>query len=275
MAQYYSEHGEDFLLSHLFPGKTDGFFVEVGSIDGRRLSNTLFLEEQGWRGLCVEAHPDYTDIIRRNRPNSIVCACAAGETDEDDVPFYMTQRGSLSSLDCSREAEFRRRFSQHFSGYECIQMVQKRRLDTLFRTYGITQIDVLSLDIEGYEVEALRGCDLLRYRPTVLIIESEGRHHQRQLDKILLPHGYRRPLRLEQNIFYLCGPALERQIMGKVFDITLLHTAHPLDTSEGVQLHARIDTRRKTILRQSMQGKLRSLVNIMAQRISPDRTRSR
>ena len=79
MVNYYSQHGEDFLLDRLLSDKKRGFFVEVGCIDGRRFSNTLIFEERGWRGLCVEAHTGYIELLRQNRPNSIVCHCAAGE----------------------------------------------------------------------------------------------------------------------------------------------------------------------------------------------------
>jgi len=39
--------------------------------------------------------------------------------------------------------------------------------------YGApTQIDFMSLDLEGYEINALRGLDLNRYRPKYMLIES-------------------------------------------------------------------------------------------------------
>jgi hypothetical protein len=95
---FYGQHGEDFLLDRIFESKADGFFVEVGCIDGRRFSNTLIFEERGWRGLCIEAHEQYVDLIRKNRPHSIVCHCAAGEADDDYATFYPNARASLSTL---------------------------------------------------------------------------------------------------------------------------------------------------------------------------------
>ncbi len=54
---FYSQHGEDILLSAVFAGKKDGYFVEIGGHDGRHLSNTLHFELAGWTGALVEAHP--------------------------------------------------------------------------------------------------------------------------------------------------------------------------------------------------------------------------
>jgi len=57
-AEYYSQHGEDFILDLIFDHKKSGFFVEVGCIDGLRFSNTLFFEKLGWKGICIEAHKE-------------------------------------------------------------------------------------------------------------------------------------------------------------------------------------------------------------------------
>lgn len=258
MARYYSENGEDFLLDQLFKNQAAGFFVEVGCIDGRRHSNTLTFEERGWRGMCVEAHSDYIATLRANRPNSIICACAAGEADEEAAIFYANRWGSLSSLDRSREQEFKQRFGPRFAGFE-MQTVKKRRLDTLFQEHGVTAIDILSIDIEGYEAEALKGIDFGRFRPEAIVVESESRSHRLQLDAILLPCGYFRSVALAQNIFYLRNRALERRIRGQVFSVTLSRTRHPLDAGEDVVLLSRqIDTRRSTALRRFLIGKLRA-----------------
>lgn len=258
MARYYSENGEDFLLDLIFRDKADGFFVEVGCIDGRRYSNTLTLEERGWRGMCIEAHGDYIDMLKENRPRSIICACAVGAQDEDDVTFYANRWGSLSSLDRSREHEFKQRFGARFAGFE-ERTVRKRRLDTLFRECGVADIDVLSIDIEGYEVEALRGIDFQQFRPAVIVVESESRSHRRQIESILLPSGYVRSVRLAQNIFYLRDRALERPILGKVFSVTLNLTRHPLDSDTDALLVKTIDTRRVTALRRAVASKLNAV----------------
>ena len=46
------------LMEEVFPGKRNGFFIEIGSADGIALSNTCLLERRlAWRGVCVEANP--------------------------------------------------------------------------------------------------------------------------------------------------------------------------------------------------------------------------
>jgi len=258
MVNYYSQHGEDFLLHRIFRDKTDGFFVEVGCIDGRRFSNTLAFEEMGWKGLCIEAHEGYIDQLKNNRPNSIVCHCAAGELDEDDVVFYANSRGTLSTLDRTKESYFKENFGEYFSGFE-EQHVPKRRLDTLFREHGIEQVDILTIDIEGYEIEALKGIDFHDYKPLVLVIESDDHEHEIQLDRMLIPNGYFKSIRIGSNIFYLGDRMLEKEILDKIFRVRLTHTRHPLDEGGDVITEVGIDTHMRKSAFAKLNNKIKSL----------------
>lgn len=229
MSRFYSQSGEDFLLNEIFKDKDKGFFVEVGCIDGRRFSNTLFFEEKGWKGLCVEAHASYIELLKKNRPNSIVCHCAAAEKDEEDITFYANARGSLSTLDKTQEGRWKKEFGQYFTGFQ-EQKVKKRRLDSLFSENQVKEIDFLSLDIEGYEVEALRGIDFKKYKPAVIVVESDSHEHRKGIEDMLCPAGYHAIGELSDNVFYSVDKGLASRVGNKVFrKIKLTHTQHPLD----------------------------------------------
>ena len=225
---YYSQHGEDILLHRMFENQEKGFFVEVGCIDGLCFSNTMVFEEMGWSGICVEAHAGYIDLLRKNRPNSLVCHFAAGEKDESTV-FYANARGSLSTLDKTKEKVWKKGYGEYFSGFE-EQKVSKIKLSSLFDQLGISEIDILSLDIEGYEIEALKGLDLSRHRPKALLIESDSLWHEAKLDCMLLSAGYCKSIKFGGNIFYVSDYALAERIEGKVFEGVITHTQHPLDS---------------------------------------------
>jgi FkbM family methyltransferase len=227
---FYSQNGEDVVLYELFRHQAEGFFVEIGCIDGRRFSNTLFFADRGWRGLCVEAHGDYIEQLKTNRPESIVCHCAVGGSDQDDVPFYANRRGSLSTLDSSREAGFRARFGEYFSGFE-LQHVRQRKLNTIFEQFGLRKVDILSIDVEGSEAEVLLGLDLHRYRPRVMVIEADTPADEKKIDAILLPAGYVKSVKVVNNAFYLMEKSMASGLLNKQFDGILTHTRHPLDVN--------------------------------------------
>lgn len=240
MNKYYSQHGEDALLDLVFKDQKQGFFIEVGCIDGRCFSNTLTFEERGWTGMCVEAHSGYIDMLKKNRPNSIICHCAAGETDEDAI-FYANARGSLSTLDKTSETRWKRDYAPYFSGFE-EQQVKKVRLNTLLDVYHVEEIDILSLDIEGYEVEALKGLDLSRHRPKVMVIESDSPQHEAQLDEMILPHGYKKSIKLHGNLFYVRDEEMNKTLQEKRLVVQLTRARHPLDNGEDWTESVTVDT---------------------------------
>jgi FkbM family methyltransferase len=241
MPNYYSQHGEDLLLDGIFAGQEAGFFVEVGCIDGVRFSNTLTFEERGWKGICVEAHADYIEALRSNRPNSIVEHCAAGEADEESVTFYANFRGSLSSLDRTQEGRFRA-FGKYFGGFT-EQKVAKRRLDTVLTRHGVQQVDLLSLDIEGYEVEAIQGLDLSRHRPRVMVIEVDGKAQEAALDAQILPHGYAKWIGLGSNLFYLAERSLADPVRDRVLEGEMVRRQDDFDGTAARRIKVSVDTR--------------------------------
>ena len=201
MQKYYSQNGEDFLLDQIFKGKPNGFFVEIGCLEGIVFSNTYAFEKKGWKGICVEAHNGFIAELRRNRNGSTVIHCAVGEADKDNVTFYANKIGSLSTLDKKMEDRWNQTHKSFFYGFE-EQIVNMRTLTTIFDENKVSSIDFISLDIEGYEVEALLGLDLNKYRPRLMVIEYKDEEHKNRLEAILSPQGYIHLSTLNENMFY-------------------------------------------------------------------------
>jgi FkbM family methyltransferase len=236
---FYSQHGEDLVIDAAFVGEPSGFFVEVGCIDGRRFSNTLFLEERGWRGLCVEAHPAYIDLLRRNRPRCRVIHCAVGDRDADSVTFFANARGSLSTLSSTKRDEYERDYARWVSGY-VEERVPLRTLSSIFDEQGVGAIDVLSVDVEGADAAAIRGLDLSRWRPRLIVVEADDAVALGDIDSMLLPAGYTRACAVTTNHFYFADAALARRIAGQTLRGVVIHTQHPLDDTGDVSVPVEI-----------------------------------
>lgn len=81
--------------------------------------------------------------------------------------------------------------------------VDLRRLDTILATHApeAREIDIISADVEGWELEVLRGLTFEKYRPKVLILENlfdDPGYVQTMQEK-----GYYRWLRLYPNDVYV------------------------------------------------------------------------
>ena len=162
--------GIDVKLQRYLP--ETGTFLEAGANDGYTWSNTYYLERfKGWRGVLVEGIPALSEECRRLRSRSIVHNCALVEPDFPHDRVTMTY-SDLRSLITGSEPEMERRALEEDETYEV--EVPARTLDDVLMDSGIGQIDLVSLDLEGFEAPALRGLDLDRHRPSWLLVEVAG-----------------------------------------------------------------------------------------------------
>ena len=67
--------------------------------------------------------------------------------------------------------------------------VPARTLTSLLDEHGITQVDFVNLDVEGYELEVLKGFDLEKWKPKYLMIEVYSKD-QANIERYLEAHHY-------------------------------------------------------------------------------------
>ena len=166
----YSQTGEDALIRSLLDETRPGFYVDVGCHDPIRSSNTLSLYMHGWRGVNVDANPD---LIRRFQAVRLrdVAVCAAVSDQECGMLFHEFENPLVSTLASDALAEWETKWKKRGE-----RLVQTRRLDSILEEHlpPDTEIDLLSIDVEGYDLNVLKSVNLDIYRPKLIIIEM---HH--------------------------------------------------------------------------------------------------
>jgi FkbM family methyltransferase len=186
---YQAQHGEDRWLERYFRGRPDGFFVEVGAYDGVVLSNTYFLESIGWRGILVEPIPEKASRCRLNRPQARVFECAAvAPGSNSEIAFEVVDGGEVYSTS-SMSPEHTARVAGYGLRTRKI-VVPARTLDSILEEVHPVRVDYVSIDVEGAEVEVLRGFDIGRWRPRVVMIEVNTRTRAAALRELFTSHGY-------------------------------------------------------------------------------------
>jgi len=175
-----------------FFGPSPGFFVEVGANDPHARSQTFHLEKAGWDGILVEPQPDLARELRAKRTAKVFeAACSSPANAGSIMPLHVA--GPLSSLDRSGMAAG--------AQPERVIQVPVRTLDDILEEgRAPAEIDLLSIDVEGHELEVLAGLDLNRRRPKLILLEDHVGNLSRH--RFMRGAGYKLIRRFDSNGWY-------------------------------------------------------------------------
>jgi hypothetical protein len=189
---YPSEIGQDrWVIFKMFPGVTNGFFVDVGSGHGTIGSNTKALEELGWTGICVDPFPTHMEG-RSCRMEKVVVSSVAGQT----VKFH-THAG-LGGI-----ADTLGKWKEEASKSPTVDLTTTTLGEVLARAQAPSFIHFMSIDIEGAELDALKGIPFDKYRFGAMAIEHNDEEPKRSdILKFLGERGYARVHSFKQDDFY-------------------------------------------------------------------------
>jgi FkbM family methyltransferase len=152
------------LVRAFFAGARSGFFVEVGANDPFERSQTWHLEQLGWTGVLVEPLPDLAvKLVKARTAMVFAVACSSPDNVGCTLPFHVA--GPLSSL-------HRDRMAPGAEPQSVIAVPVRTLDDILMEANAPSPIDLLSIDVEGHELEVLHGFDFARWRPRLIMMED-------------------------------------------------------------------------------------------------------
>jgi FkbM family methyltransferase len=188
----YSQLGEDIILEFYLGSRAPGFFVDVGAYHPRRYSNTFLLYLRGWRGINIDADPDVISLFNAERPRdqNIVAAIAGDSGTGTLIRFNEKAFNTLSPAlaeKATRHPAWKIQDTVNVSTYRLADILQR------YVPEG-QRIDVMNVDVEGADLDALRGNDWNRFSPEFLIVEDHAFEaaapHQSDIFSFLSDRGY-------------------------------------------------------------------------------------
>jgi FkbM family methyltransferase len=187
-------------LSH-FPEGYVGYVLDIGASDGVSINSTYVLEKQyRWTILSIEANPFFAESLNKHRAFFKVCACSDKPSDSAEFHVHLDNLEAFSSLKPGNHKKFVEEAGDRWATIR----VPVWTVDNLLEQAEFPRLDALCIDTEGTERDVLRGCDLKRWNPKVILVECWDRGG---LDDILVPLGYERIWRSVDNDGYVRNQA--------------------------------------------------------------------
>jgi FkbM family methyltransferase len=167
----FSKSGEDMQLKQLLKVNRKGVYINIGCWDPVKASNSYYFHLRGWKGICIDPNPKMQTLFTQKRKSDIFVNSAVGLGNET-LTYYMLEDSlsSMNTLDYS--------FIQQHQLED--KVVTKKEIQTVSLQSILEQhiqdgeaIDFLDVDVEGFDLEVLQSNDWERYRPKVILIETE------------------------------------------------------------------------------------------------------
>ena len=179
---------QDLFVVFSFNGKRNGFFVEFGATNGLDLSNTAILEREfQWKGILAEPAKCWHAALKGNRSAAIDHRCVWSRTGAT-LSFKETDIAEFSTLTTLIDADGNRSSRVNGKSYP----VETISLNDLLKVHNCPrQIDYLSIDTEGSELEILRAFNFDDYDIGIITVEHNFREPDRKaLFDLLTSMGY-------------------------------------------------------------------------------------
>jgi FkbM family methyltransferase len=166
----YAQYGEDLVVDAVLGCPLNGYYLEVGANDPSLLSNTRRFYDRGWHGISIEPDPRMYARLAAARSRDTVLNIGVASTN-GIASFYRLDPDTLSTFD---QSECQRTLRE-IPGTRLVDVleVEVATLDSICRSHlqnGQT-IDFLSVDVEGTDLDVLKGNDWRSTRPTVVLVE--------------------------------------------------------------------------------------------------------
>jgi len=207
---YYGQWKTDKIIESYFTSTDKGVCIEVGAANGIKGSNTKYFEDKGWDVLCIEPNLKHKTSLEKSRTLVRFYACGSENSKGTLHIFDVGRDNIVSSLTSLKpDARLVEAHADLINERSQVQ-VQVRTLNWILETQvqdtsfeKIVDIDFVSIDTEGTELDVVKGFDTNLYNVSLFIIENN--YEDKEIEEYMKSIGYKKDQRYKINDFYIKG----------------------------------------------------------------------
>jgi FkbM family methyltransferase len=163
---FYSYGGIDSVVNDIFKNQKNGFYVDVGAQHPIKNNNTYLLHKKGWEGINIDLDQKNINLFNVSRKKDCNICAAISSLEKDANLYYYHEGSPINTL--SREVADRQK-----AIIKETRAIRTKTLTSILENskFKNKEIDFLSIDVEGVELEVLQGLNLNIYKPKIIVVE--------------------------------------------------------------------------------------------------------
>ena len=163
----YSLSNVDLIIDYLFKNINKGVYIDVGCNHPIKFNNTYLLYKRGWSGINIDSDFDSIKLFNKFRSNDFNVRNIVSNDESVKKLYYYHKRSALNTL--SKDLVVSRTSKPSKIIEEKSVTLNKIIEDS---PYNNSKINLLSVDIENHEFEALNNFNFSKYKVEMLVVES-------------------------------------------------------------------------------------------------------
>ena len=167
----YSQCGEDIIIDFALSQMNinNPYYIDIGAHHPYYLSNTAYFYEKGCTGICIEPDPSLFEEIKKYRKKDICLNIGVGINNMTESDFYIINPSTLNTF--SKEEAIKYDKSKNHSIEKVIKM-PLMKINEIINKYAKLKPNLMSIDIEGLDLQVLKTIDFNTFMPEVICVET-------------------------------------------------------------------------------------------------------
>ena len=180
-SSHFGEFGEDIFINRVLKNINKGKYVDVGCYHPYKGSLTYKLYDRGWNGINIDISKTSIDLFNISRKKDINLNLAISNFDGETYYYENSPINQQNSLIQTNDLQKKIK-------------IQCFTLDTVLKNKDLEEFDFLNIDVEGNELEVLKGLNLKKFKPKLITIENNdltiNEYLESEVCKILIKSDY-------------------------------------------------------------------------------------
>lgn len=194
----FSQAGEDQVIRYLVYNclnMRNPTYLDIGTNHPWLGNNTFYFYNRGSRGVCIEPDVRFERLIRQYRKRDVLLQAGVGTGDLKEAEFFIFPDPYSGWNTFSREEAEKRKAETGitFSGIKKLPLLD---INEVISKYFDPHPNIISLDVEGLDLDILKSLNFDLHKPEVICVESITFSMNNEEEKIseiadyLLSKGY-------------------------------------------------------------------------------------